>query len=68
MIRARFELRRKLQGINSDYKTRDPTDDHNCKQLDKAEEFRKECVICLSGPADAVIMKCGHGGLCFDCG
>ena len=40
MIRARFELRRKLQGINSDYKTRDPTDDHNCKQLDKAEEFR----------------------------
>ena len=28
----------------------------------------KECIICITKAADAVIMLCGHGGLCFDCG
>ena len=27
-----------------------------------------ECMICLSQSADAVILVCGHGGICFDCG
>jgi hypothetical protein len=34
----------------------------------KVEELKRECSICLEGKADAVIMNCGHGGLCFDCG
>ena len=28
----------------------------------------RECIICITKAADAVIMLCGHGGLCFDCG
>jgi hypothetical protein len=29
---------------------------------------KRECIICITKAADAVIMLCGHGGLCFDCG
>jgi Zinc finger, C3HC4 type (RING finger) len=25
----------------------------------------KECVVCMSGTADGVIMPCGHGGICY---
>ena len=25
------------------------------------------CFICFSGPRDAVLLECGHGGLCFGC-
>eukprot|EP01017_Pseudomicrothorax_dubius_P050741 TRINITY_DN9652_c0_g1_i3.p1 TRINITY_DN9652_c0_g1~~TRINITY_DN9652_c0_g1_i3.p1 ORF type:complete len:190 (+),score=21.32 TRINITY_DN9652_c0_g1_i3:591-1160(+) len=25
------------------------------------------CLICYDGPPDAVIMNCGHGGLCYNC-
>ena len=25
------------------------------------------CFICYSGPRDAVLLECGHGGLCFGC-
>jgi hypothetical protein len=35
---------------------------------DKQEELRRECLICLENKADAVILNCGHGGICFDCG
>ncbi len=28
----------------------------------------KECVVCMSGgPADGVIMPCGHSGICYAC-
>ncbi|CDW74700.1 zinc finger domain protein [Stylonychia lemnae] len=65
MIKAKQELRKKLQGQNSATKDGKNTQSGVC---DKQEELKKECVICLSGVADAVIMNCGHGGLCFDCG
>jgi hypothetical protein len=55
---ARRELRRRLNGTNGGKMTKE----------NKVEELRKECLICLAGEADAVIMNCGHGGLCFDCG
>ena len=25
------------------------------------------CWICYNGPRDAVLLECGHGGLCFAC-
>ena len=28
----------------------------------------KECCICFDNKPDAVIMECGHGGLCYECG
>ena len=27
----------------------------------------KECVVCMSGVADGVLMPCGHSGICYDC-
>ena len=28
----------------------------------------KECCICFDQKPDAVIMDCGHGGICYECG
>ena len=36
--------------------------------MSKIDELRRECLICLEGVADAVVMSCGHGGICFQCG
>lgn len=27
----------------------------------------EQCLLCADKYANAVIMKCGHGGVCFDC-
>lgn len=27
-----------------------------------------ECCICMDSKPDAVIMECGHGGICYECG
>ena len=34
------------------------------------KEFRDKnsCCICLDALANSVIMNCGHGGICYDCG
>ncbi len=41
-------------------------------ESEKAEQKgplqEQSCVICCDKPADAVLLPCGHGGLCFDCG
>ncbi len=29
---------------------------------------QKECCICMDSKPDAVIMECGHGGICYECG
>lgn len=29
---------------------------------------QKECCICFDSKPDAVIMECGHGGICYECG
>ncbi len=31
------------------------------------EDDESKCVICFSGPRDAVLLECGHGGLCYAC-
>jgi hypothetical protein len=28
----------------------------------------KECLVCFIEISDGVIMNCGHGGLCYECG
>ena len=30
--------------------------------------MQKDCCICFDQKPDAVIMECGHGGICYDCG
>lgn len=25
------------------------------------------CLICFEGPRDAVLLECGHGGICYSC-
>jgi hypothetical protein len=34
----------------------------------KQKVIKNECMICLAKSADAVILQCGHGGICFECG
>ena len=29
---------------------------------------QKECCVCFDSKPDAVIMECGHGGICYECG
>jgi Zinc finger, C3HC4 type (RING finger) len=43
-----------------------------CEQVSEGDAISsvklKECVVCMSGgPADAVIMPCGHSGICYEC-
>ena len=33
----------------------------------KKENEAEECLICFDKKPNAVIMNCGHGGLCFEC-
>ena len=39
--------------------------------MDRDENFLKEsnqiCSICCDKKANAILMKCGHGGVCYDC-
>ena len=46
----------------------DPVRGDARKQEASMFQNQKECIICITKAADAVIMLCGHGGLCFDCG
>lgn len=32
------------------------------------DDFNNNCLICCDKTADSVLMECGHGGLCFECG
>ena len=32
------------------------------------EDENKPCYVCMSSHADGVLMECGHGGLCYQCG
>ena len=33
----------------------------------RASIDNKECYVCCDKTADAVIMECGHGGICYEC-
>ena len=38
-------------------------------QLEDKEYLEKaSCCICFSNLANAVLMNCGHGGICYECG
>lgn len=35
--------------------------------LDDEDEDDDLCAICFTGPRDAVLLECGHGGICYSC-
>ena len=35
--------------------------------LDKVSESQAKCIICCDNPPNAVLMICGHGGICYKC-
>ncbi|CAD8210224.1 unnamed protein product [Paramecium octaurelia] len=34
----------------------------------KVNESSQKCIICCDNPPNAVLMTCGHGGICYKCG
>ncbi|CAD8204337.1 unnamed protein product [Paramecium octaurelia] len=34
----------------------------------KLNESNQKCIICCENPPNAVLMICGHGGICYKCG
>jgi len=36
-------------------------------EIVKEEDSDKNCVICCVNPSNAVLMGCGHGGVCYNC-
>lgn len=36
--------------------------------LDEEGQLEKICTVCFNKEADAIVMPCGHGGICSDCG
>ncbi len=51
-----------MKDINNMLKQLNITDD-----TPKGQEEDEECVICYNNPPDAVVMPCGHGGICYEC-
>ena len=45
---------------------RSPTDQINQESLEIHIEV-EQCLLCADKYANAVIMACGHGGVCFEC-
>ncbi len=40
------------------------------KQLNVSDTPKDEeevCIVCYNNPPDAVLMPCGHGGICYEC-
>ena len=41
----------------------------NLKKFEVCQEVQEDnnCYLCCSKPANALLMGCGHGGICYDC-
>jgi len=39
----------------------------NNTKMDPPENEKEECIVCYTNNPDAVLMPCGHGGICYDC-
>ncbi|CAD8177612.1 unnamed protein product [Paramecium octaurelia] len=37
------------------------------KCQDPQQQFDSKCIICCERPPNAVLMTCGHGGICYQC-
>jgi hypothetical protein len=42
--------------------------ENNKKAIRRDRTLVQSCTICLDKTANAVLMNCGHGAICFDCG
>jgi hypothetical protein len=40
-----------------------------CVEIDGSDDDDEDalCAICFTGPRDAVLLECGHGGICYAC-
>ncbi len=60
------------QEMSRTERTRQPSVDDSQQQIrpyrDIESPGEKVCIICCSRLADAVLLPCNHGGVCFDCG
>ena len=59
-------MRKKISQVRSRIKAQLADNTFDLKKS-KIEALEKECLICLENKCDAVIMNCGHGGICFEC-
>ena len=46
----------------------DPSDAAAAARCDPSDAAAAACFVCLDATADAVLLECGHGGLCGGCG
>ncbi|CAD8094910.1 unnamed protein product [Paramecium sonneborni] len=37
------------------------------KSQDAQQQSNSKCIICCEKPSNAVLMNCGHGGICYQC-
>ncbi|CAD8100175.1 unnamed protein product [Paramecium sonneborni] len=37
------------------------------KSQDLQQQSNSKCIICCENPSNAVLMTCGHGGICYQC-
>eukprot|EP00291_Cryptomonas_curvata_P026865 CAMPEP_0172175416 /NCGR_PEP_ID=MMETSP1050-20130122/14214_1 /TAXON_ID=233186 /ORGANISM="Cryptomonas curvata, Strain CCAP979/52" /LENGTH=268 /DNA_ID=CAMNT_0012847513 /DNA_START=18 /DNA_END=821 /DNA_ORIENTATION=+ len=44
----------------------DPSRRHQAELPDPAEDG-STCIVCMERPSDAVLLECGHSGLCVEC-
>ncbi len=52
-----------LEANNSYGKAEDPPD----STTTSADDEDDPCIVCMERPADAILLECGHGGLCVTC-
>eukprot|EP01017_Pseudomicrothorax_dubius_P041250 TRINITY_DN6574_c0_g1_i14.p1 TRINITY_DN6574_c0_g1~~TRINITY_DN6574_c0_g1_i14.p1 ORF type:complete len:486 (+),score=41.22 TRINITY_DN6574_c0_g1_i14:77-1534(+) len=57
----------RLESIKFDDKAKHLSEFVRSGSLNRHEQSNSNCLICYEKPANAVIMDCGHGGLCIDC-
>jgi len=53
---------------NAIFNHRDSTISKDAIDFKGASLTEKECCICFDYNPDCVIMECGHGGICYECG
>jgi len=56
------------QSLDFSFKRSEGVEIYPNRNLDNPNPLTLECTICFDKKSDAIILECGHGGICFDCG